>query len=316
MMTIEVRQESWPVRGVFTIARGSRTAAEVVVVEITENGLSGRGECVPYRRYGETIDSVMAEIRSGKPVSDMPPGAARNALDSALLDLECKKTGRRSWEILGLPAPAPKPTCFTISIDRPECMARAAADAAAWPILKVKLAGTGDDHGRVAAVRAARPEAILIVDANESWSSTSLAALAPRMAELDVALIEQPLPSGADEALLEFRSPVPLCADESTQDAACLSALKGRYDYVNIKLDKTGGVRNALSAAREAREAGLKIMLGCMLATSLSMAPATLLMDLADFVDLDGPLLLARDRAPPLRYSEGRVQLPDPELWG
>ena len=316
MIAIDARRECWPIAGHFTIARGSRTEAEIVLAMISEGGHVGRGECVPYRRYGESVEDVIAEIRLGRPLSEMAPGAARNALDAALLDLECKRTGRRAWEILGLACPTPKPTCFTISLAAPDAMAEAAALAHNRPLLKLKLGGDDDDYSRVAAVRRAAPAAVLIVDANESWSIDRLAELAPRMAELQVALIEQPLPAASDDALRDFRSPVPLCADESTQAATSLESLRERYDYVNIKLDKTGGVTAALKSIREARDAGLKIMLGCMVGTSLSMAPATCLMDFADFVDLDGPLLLARDRVPALRYVDNRVQLPDAELWG
>lgn len=316
MMRVEARRETWPIAGHFTIARGSRRETEIVLAEISDGSHSGRGECVPYGRYGETAEGVIAEIKSGRPLSAMAPGAARNALDAALIDLECKRSGRRAWEILGLARPTPKPTCFTISLDRPERMAQAAAAAMPRPLLKVKLGGDDEDYPRIAGIRKAAPQARLIVDANESWSIDRLIEWAPRLAALEVALIEQPLPSDSDEVLREFRSPVPLCADESTQGAASLAALRDRYDYVNIKLDKTGGLRAALAAIREAQDAGLKVMLGCMVGTSLSMAPAACLMDFADFVDLDGPLLLARDRVPALRYVDNCPQWPDAELWG
>jgi L-alanine-DL-glutamate epimerase-like enolase superfamily enzyme len=326
MRKLSFRHESWPIAGRFTISRGSKTSAEVVVAEIEEKGVLGRGECVPYGRYGESIESVMAQLAG---LADaiaggldraalqgaIAPGAARNALDCALWDLEAKRAGRPVWALAGLAPPGAVTTAYTISLDTAEKMGEAARAQAARPLLKLKLAGP-DDLDRVRAVRTSAPGARLIVDANEGWSAADLAALSPRLAELGVALIEQPLPAGADSALADIPHPVPVCADESCHDRASLAGLAGRYDAVNIKLDKTGGLTEALALSRAARQAGLAIMVGCMLGTSLAMAPALLLAEGAAFVDLDGPLLLARDRSPGLNYDGSRVEPASPALWG
>jgi L-alanine-DL-glutamate epimerase-like enolase superfamily enzyme len=324
---LTVTQESWPIAGTFTIARGSKTQAEIVLVTLVEDGIVGRGECVPYRRYGETIDGVIADIESRRAALEagldrhtltslMPAGAARNALDSALIDLACKQQGIRAWQLIGIDPPKPAPTCFTISLDTPELMAKAAAKAARRPLLKVKLGVGADDIDRITAVRKAAPNARLVVDANEGWDIALLQHLAPEMARLQVELIEQPLPAGQDDALAEYRGPIPLCADESAQGNIGLDDLGARYQAINIKLDKTGGLTHALDLTRAAKSRGLGIMLGCMVGTSLGMAPASLLMDFANFVDLDGPLLLARDRDPGLNYDHDLAHLPDAALWG
>ena len=324
---LTVTRESWPIAGTFTIARGSKTQAEIVLITLEQDGIIGRGECVPYRRYGETIDGVISEIETQRTaleqgidrhglVNLMPAGAARNAIDAALIDLSSKQQSLRAWDLIGIDPPKPAPTCFTISLDSPQAMAEAAEKAAGRPILKVKLgAGTGD-LDRILAVRQAAPRARLVIDANEGWTFDLLVQMAPGLARLNVELIEQPLPAGQDDALTLYKGPVPICADESAQGSASLADLAQRYQAINIKLDKTGGLTHALEFTRAAKSRGLQIMLGCMVGTSLGMAPASLLMDFADFVDLDGPLLLARDREPGLNYDHNLVHLPDAALWG
>ena len=329
-VTLSVAVERFPISGSFSISRGAKTEAVVVVATISDGHQAGCGECVPYARYGESIDSVTAAIEAMRgALADgldrvglqqaMPPGAARNALDCAFWDLEAKRSGRRVHELAGLPVPQPLTTAFTISLADPQTMAQAAARAAHRPLLKIKLGGNathGGDPARIAAVRGAAPHATLIVDANEGWAEADLAANLDACAEAGVALVEQPLPEGRDDALARIPRPIPICADESAHDRASLAALRGKYDCVNIKLDKAGGLTEALAMAEAARAAGLAIMAGCMVATSLSMAPAVLLAQSARFTDLDGPLLLARDRSPGLRYDGSLVYPPDRDLWG
>jgi L-Ala-D/L-Glu epimerase len=325
---LSVAVESWPIRGAFRIARGAKTEALVVVATLADGGAIGRGECVPYGRYGESAESVSAEIESLRPEMErgltremlqtrMKAGAARNALDCALIDWEAKATGRRAFEILNLPAPGPVATAFTLSVDRPEVMAEAARDAAAkqYRLLKLKLAG-GEDLARVEAVRRAAPKARLIVDANESLTPDELRRLAPELAKLGVVLIEQPLKAAEDEALAGLACAVPLCADESCHTRADLERLSGRYSHINIKLDKAGGLTEALALSRAATAMGFGLMVGCMVSTSLAMAPAQLLAVMAAFTDLDGPLLLARDREPALRYEEDLLHPAPAALWG
>lgn len=325
-LTLALAAERWPIAGAFAISRGAKTEAEVVVAELGDGKARGRGECVPYGRYGESVASVLAAIESLRPrlaagldrqalQGALPPGAARNALDCALWDLEAKRSGRPAHALAGLPEPRPCLTAFTISLAAPEVMAAAASGAADRPLLKVKL-GAPDDPRRIAAVRAAAPAARLIVDVNEGWDEDNLAANLAACAEAGVALIEQPLPAGRDAALALVPHLVPICADESARDRHSLAALVGRYDAVNIKLDKAGGLTEALDMMAEARRLGLGIMVGCMVATSLAMAPALLLAQRADFVDLDGPLLLARDRPEGLRYAGSWIHPPVPALWG
>lgn len=302
----------------------------MVVATISDGHQAGRGECVPYARYGESIDNVTAAIEAMRgPLAAgldriglqqaMPPGAARNALDCAFWDLEAKRSGRRVHELAGLPAPQPLTTAFTISLADPQAMAAAAARAAHRPLLKIKLGGSaehGGDPARIAAVRAAAPQATLIVDANEGWAEADLSSNLGACAKAGVALVEQPLPEGRDDALARIPHAIPICADESAHDRASLAALKSKYDVVNIKLDKAGGLTEALAMAEAARAAGLTIMAGCMVATSLSMAPAVLLAQSARFTDLDGSLLLAHDRAPGLNYEGSLVFPPAAALWG
>jgi L-alanine-DL-glutamate epimerase-like enolase superfamily enzyme len=331
-LSLTVTAEKWPIAGDFRISRGSKTEAAVVVVELraeTGGGAQrGRGECVPYARYGESIESTVAAIVAMRGAlatgldrralqRAMPPGAARNALDCAFWDLEAKRAGRPVHELTGGAAPCPLTTAYTISLGDPAAMADATARAASRPLLKIKLGGgDGKDTDRIAAVRKAAPNAQLIVDANEGWAADNLADNLAACANAGVALIEQPLPADADDALATIKHLVPICADESVHDRTSLPALGKRYDAINIKLDKTGGLTEALAMADDARRLGLDIMVGCMVATSLAMAPAMLVAQYAKYVDLDGPLLLARDRAPGLRYDDASVFPPQPELWG
>jgi L-alanine-DL-glutamate epimerase-like enolase superfamily enzyme len=321
-----VRIERFPIAGSFTISRGAKTEAVTVVAEVSLDGLTGRGESVPYPRYGETPEATREAVLAMQEAvargmdrqalqAAMPPGAARNALDCALIDLEAKQAGVRAWNLLKRPAPGPRITAYTISLGSPETMAAATAKAAHRPLLKIKLGGDGDGE-RIAAVRKAAPESELIVDANEAWTAATLETNLAACAEAGVTLVEQPLPAGQDEALARIRRPLAVCADESVHDRRSLAGLRERYDAVNIKLDKTGGLTEALAMADAAQALGFEIMVGCMVATSLSMAPATLLTPQARFVDLDGPLLLARDRDHGLRYDSSLVYPPDASLWG
>lgn len=318
--------ETFPIAGSFTISRGSKTEAEVITCTISENGFSGRGECVPYKRYGESLDGVMEEIkavaeaiRDGLTRQDlqsrMKPGAARNAVDCALWDLEAKLSGQRVGDIIGAASRKPFVTAFTLSLGEPEAMAAEAARNAQRPLLKVKL-GTDNDEARLRAVRDAAPAARIIVDANEGWTEENLARHMAIAAETNVSLIEQPLPAGRDAALGHIRRLVSVCADESVHATKDLESLRDRYDAVNIKLDKTGGLTEALAAKAEAQRLGFAVMIGCMVGSSLAMAPAVLLAQDADYADLDGPLLLARDRPNGLRYEGSLVYPPDAALWG
>jgi L-alanine-DL-glutamate epimerase-like enolase superfamily enzyme len=320
------RIERFPIAGSFTISRGAKTEAVTVVAEISRDGQTGRGECVPYPRYGETPEATLASIQAMADVvargltrealqALMPAGAARNAIDCALVDLQAKRNAKRAWTLLGRPQPAACATAYTISLGSPEAMAAATARAAHRVLLKIKLGGEGDVE-RIAAVRQAAPRSELIVDANEAWTAFNLEQNLKACAAAGVTLVEQPLPAGADEMLARINRPIAVCADESVHDRASLDGLRDRYDAVNIKLDKTGGLTEALLLADAARSLGFDIMVGCMVATSLSMAPAMLLTPQARFVDLDGPLLLARDRDHGLRYDGSLVSPPDAALWG
>lgn len=319
---ITVTPESFRLAEVFTISRGSRTESRVLTVTVTREGLSGRGECVPYARYGETLESVadqIATLPENLTRADLqtllPAGAARNAVDCALWDLEAKDSGKRVWQLLGLPAPQPQVTAFTLSLDAPEKMRAAAGRNAHRPLLKIKL-GTPDDMARLEAVRAGAPATRIIVDANEGWTADIYTELAPHLLRLGVALVEQPLPAGQDELLAEIARPLPVCADEACHDRHSLPALKGKYDVVNIKLDKTGGLTEALALREAALAEGYGLMVGCMVGSSLAMAPATLVAQGAAYVDLDGPLLLAEDREQPLVFDEAGIHPPSAELWG
>ncbi len=325
-LKLDVTAERWPIAGVFAISRGSKTEAEVVLATVTDGRYTGRGECVPYARYGESVDEVIDAIRAmagavAKGLSaaelgrQMRPGAARNALDCALIDFQCKRIGRTAADSFGIGTLRPVETAYTLSLGAPDAMAEAAAKAADKTLLKLKLGGDGDIE-RVARVRAARPDVRIIVDANEAWSAENLAANMEACRAARVELIEQPLPAGADDRLASIRHTVPICADESLHTTDDLDRLAGLYDAINIKLDKTGGLTEGLALLRGAEARRLKIMVGCMVGTSLAMAPALLLAQRAHFVDLDGPLLLARDREPGLRYEGSMIMPPPAALWG
>lgn len=326
MLELDAQIETFALERHFTISRGSKTETIVVVATLRDGDVVGRGECGPNGRYDETPEGVAAEIRAMAPAirdgltrddlqDAMPPGAARNALDCALWDLEAHRAGTPAWHIAGLRAPEPVITAFTLSADGPESMAREADSNAARPLLKLKLTGAGD-LARVRAVRAAAPDVRLIVDANEAWSPETYERVVPELQVLAVEMIEQPFPAGDDAALAQLARPIPVCADEAFRDRESLPGLVGKYDLVNIKLDKTGGLTAALAAASAARAAGFAIMVGCMVGTSLAMAPAMLVAQGAACVDLDGPLLLARDRVPGLTVHGSQLTLPASGLWG
>ena len=323
-LTVEV--ERWPIRGGFTISRGSKHEAVVVVATVSDGRYRGRGECVPYARYGETVEDVATAVQAcASPIASganradlgtfLPAGAARNAIDCALWDFEAKRSGKSVAKLAGLLPLHAVETAFPISLASPEVMAVKAREASGYLLLKLKLGGHGDE-ARLVAVRDAVPHARLIADANEAWQPHEVESLFAVAAAVGVELVEQPLPAGNDEILAHVERLVPVCADESVHDRASLDLLVGRFDAVNIKLDKTGGLTEALVVAARARALGLKVMVGSMVATSLAMAPALLLAQDADFVDLDGPLLLARDRVPGLAYDGGIIAPPTSQLWG
>ncbi|WP_119391272.1 N-acetyl-D-Glu racemase DgcA [Taklimakanibacter lacteus] len=323
---LTVAHESWPIAGSFTISRGSKTQADVVVVTLTKGDATGRGECVPYPRYDETVPQVVAALEAARDAIEeglprdqiarhVAPKAARNALDCALWDLEAKRSGLPAWQLAGLAEPRPVVTAYTLSLGTPEAMARAAAAASDRPLLKLKLGREGDEE-RIEAIRAAAPGARLIVDANEGWSETVLPRMLDACARAGIELVEQPLPAAADEALRSIDRKVVICADESAHGVEGIASLVGKYDAINIKLDKTGGLTGALALAEAARRHDLKIMVGCMLATSLAMAPAMLLAQFASVVDLDGPLLLKEDRSPGINFVGSLMYPPPPALWG
>ncbi|SMH40792.1 N-acetyl-D-Glu racemase DgcA [Maritimibacter sp. HL-12] len=321
-MRLTVNQERFALAEVFTISRGSKSEAAVLTVRAEDAGAAGWGECVPYARYDETLESVRAEIKAlperfsrAELQGLLPAGAARNAVDCALWDLEAKQAGKRAWELAGLPAPGPEITAFTLSLGTAEEMRAKAAANAHRPLLKIKL-GTPDDMPRLEAVRAGAPKSRIIVDANEGWTAEAYADLAPHLIRLGVELVEQPLPAGADDMLAEIARPLPVCADESCHDRASLPALRGKYDVINIKLDKTGGLTEALALRDAARAEGFRVMVGCMVGSSLAMAPAVLVAQGAMVTDLDGPLLLAEDRPHGLRYDAAGVHPPEAALWG
>ena len=323
MLRLQATVETWPIAGTFTIARGSKREAHVVVASLSDGSTTGRGECVPYARYGETVESVLAEIAAAGVVPDrqelrrkLKAGAARNAIDCALWDFEAKSIGRSAAAIASITNLQPLLTCYTLSLASAADMADKAAAAAHLPLLKLKLGGGLEDAERMHAVRAARPDARLVADANEAWSPSDLVLLLRAAADASIELIEQPLPEGRDDALLSVPHLVPICADESAHTTADLVRLSGRYDAVNIKLDKAGGLTEALDMCATARRLGLKVMVGCMVATSLAMAPALIVAQDADWVDLDGPLLLQRDRVPGLEFRDGVIHPVPSALWG
>jgi L-alanine-DL-glutamate epimerase-like enolase superfamily enzyme len=325
-MRLTIAEERWPIAGSFTISRGSKTEAHVVTVTLEDGGHTGRGECVPYPRYEETVPQVIAALQAARSRieagitrdaidSILTPHAARNALDCALWDLAAKKAGVPAWQLAGLAEPKPAVTAYTLSLDTPEAMGEAAAKASGRPLLKLKLGREGDVE-RLKLIRRNAPHSRLIVDANEGWTADSLAAMLAACADAGVELVEQPLPAGNDEALRAVSRAVTVCADESAHGLDSLDQLVGKYDAINIKLDKTGGLTPAIALAHAARERDLRIMVGCMLATSLAMAPAFLLAPFAEVIDLDGPLLLKEDRSPAIRF-DGSLMHPAPtDLWG
>jgi L-alanine-DL-glutamate epimerase-like enolase superfamily enzyme len=327
MPELTVRHESWPLAKAFAISRDAKTTADIVVAALSGDGVVGRGECVPYTHYGESVADTVAALELLAPAfaadrmdrlllqEAIPPGAARNALDCALWDFEAKRSGVPVWRLAGLEEPGVVTTAYTLGLDTPEAMGRAARAESHRPLIKLKLAGDGD-LDRVAAVRRNAPTARLIVDANEGWAPDQVEPLAIALARLGVEMIEQPLPADGDAMLSEIAHPIPFCADESCHDRGSLAALAGRYDVVNIKLDKTGGLTEALALRRAAEAMGLRVMVGCMVATSLAMAPATLLAQGAEIVDLDGPLLLACDRENSITYKASSVSPPVAALWG
>lgn len=322
-MDIDISTDSFKLTQVFTISRGSRTQADVLTVTLSDAKKIGRGECVPYARYGETMDTVAKQIRSlplkfdhAELLELLPAGAARNAVDCALWDLEAKQVGKPVWDMLGLPLPKPEITAYTLSLDCPEKMQKQAYEHRFRPLLKTKLGGGEDDIVRIKAVRFGAPNARIIVDANEGWTPGLYEKLAPILVDLGVEMVEQPLPSNQDDALLSLKRILPVCADESCRDRSSLSALKGKYDMINIKLDKTGGLTEALALRRAALEMGFDVMVGCMVGSSLAMAPAILVAQGVSIVDLDGPLLLSEDRKNPLYYDTLGVHPAEKELWG
>ena len=324
-MRIDAHEQSWPLDKPFRIARGARNEARVVLVTVSDGQNTGRGEAVPSRRYGQSGASVLAQIESMENVPSLdrqqiqkllPAGAARNALDCALWDLEAKVSGKRAWELANIPIVGVVETSFTISLDTPAAMATATRANANAPILKLKLGGDNLDLARVEAVREAAPAARLLIDANESWSPAHYRNIVPALTGLGVELIEQPFPANADEVLETLERPVPVCADESCHMNADLPRLTNRYEVLNVKLDKTGGLTEALLLTERARKAGFKLLIGCMVCTSLGIAPARLLVNATDYVDLDGPLLLAGDRHHGIAYENGRIGLPSRQLWG
>ncbi|PVB61740.1 N-acetyl-D-Glu racemase DgcA [Labrenzia sp. 011] len=325
-LTVDIEAERFEIAGGFKISRETRTHAQVIVVTLKDGGCTGRGECVPYPRYGESLESVQGLIEEVAPLlrsglsrqalqDAMPAGAARNAVDCAMWDLEAKKTGKPVAELAGIGPLKAVTTAFTISVDSPELMAEKTRAAAHRPLLKIKLAGPGDAD-RIAAVRQAAPDSTLIVDANEAWDPSCFEENMAACAAAGVALIEQPLPSKDDGLLAEIDRPIAICADESLHPGMGVDGLQGKYDAVNIKLDKAGGLTAAMELVKAAREREFRIMVGCMLGTSLAMAPAALIAQQVDFVDLDGPLLLAQDRSPGLKFEGSTLYPPQPELWG
>ena len=326
MRRLAVAAERWPLARTFTISRGSKTETVVVTVTLAAGGVVGRGEAVPYARYGESVEGVIAAIEGLRPRLEggldrpelqaaLPPGAARNAVDCALWDLAAKEAGRSVAALAGLPGPKPVTTAYTLSLEGAAAMGAAARAESARPLLKLKVGGA-DDLDRIRAVHEGAPHARLILDANEGWNEADYRRLTPALAPLGVELIEQPFPADRDAVLADLPHPIPVCADESCHDRASLARLRGRYDAINVKLDKTGGLTEGLALVAAARAEGLEVMVGCMLATSLAMAPAILLAQQARGVDLDGPLLLARDRSPGLVYTGSVVRPAAAELWG
>jgi L-alanine-DL-glutamate epimerase-like enolase superfamily enzyme len=325
-MRVRFRQVDWPFASTFRISYRVQTVAESVWVELIDGPLTGRGEGLEVFYHGETIDSLIAQVKALEHRLEegisrsalqqlVAPGGARNAIDCALWDLEAKRSGRRVWELAGIATVHSLLTAYTLSMDSPAAMAEAAGAVGDYSLLKLKLGGEGDVE-RVTAVRRARPDVELIVDANQSWNERQLYDFTPKLARLGVKLIEQPLAAGQDAPLLGFKSPIPLCADESCQTTESLDSLNGKYQFVNIKLDKTGGLTEALRLAHAAKQLGFELMVGCMAGSSLSMAPAFVVGQLCSVIDLDGPLLSAKDVPNAIRYEGSRMHAPGAALWG
>ena len=325
--SFNIHAEAWPLAGAFRISRGTRKVSDVLMVEVNDGNYVGRGECFPYARYGEDIDSVQKQLNSVRSeiehgldrqalLNVLAPGAARNAVDCALWDLEAKRAGVRVWDLADLPAPEPVTTVYTLGVDEPAIMGERARENSDRPRLKLKMTGDGADLARVRNIHKNAPNARLVVDANEGWTIEQYLEYAPQFKELGVEMIEQPLPSTDDEQLSGVDRPIPVCADESCHDRTTLKSLVGKYDMINIKLDKTGGLTEALNLRDAALKQGLSIMVGCMIGTSLAMAPGILVAQEAAIVDLDGPLLLAEDRAPGLSFTGSIIHPPETRLWG
>ena len=325
--SFNIHIEAWPLAGAFRISRGTRKVSDVLMVEVNDGNYVGRGECFPYARYGEDIDSVQKQLNSVRSeiehgldrqalLNVLAPGAARNAVDCALWDLEAKRAGVRVWDLADLPAPEPVTTVYTLGVDEPAIMGERARENSDRPRLKLKMTGDGADLERVRNIHKNAPNARLVVDANEGWSIEQYLEYAPQFKELGVEMIEQPLPSTDDEQLSGVDRPIPVCADESCHDRTTLKSLVGKYDMINIKLDKTGGLTEALNLRDAALKQGLSIMVGCMIGTSLAMAPGILVAQEAAIVDLDGPLLLAEDRVPGLSFTGSIIHPPETRLWG
>ena len=325
--SLNIHTEAWPLAGAFRISRGTRRVSDVLMVEVNDGNYVGRGECFPYARYGEDIDSVQKQLNSVRSeiehgldrqalLNVLAPGAARNAVDCALWDLEAKRAGVRVWDLANLPAPEPVTTVYTLGVDEPAIMGERARENSDRPRLKLKMTGDGADLERVRNIHKNAPNARLVVDANEGWTIEQYLEYAPQFKELGVEMIEQPLPSTDDEQLRGVDRSIPVCADESCHDRATLKSLVGKYDMINIKLDKTGGLTEALNLRDAALKQGLSIMVGCMIGTSLAMAPGILVAQAATIVDLDGPLLLAEDRNPRLSFTGSIIHPPEPRLWG
>ena len=321
-MNIKTKVDVFPLKKLFTISRGSRTEAEVVSVKVSKDGFTGYGECVPYKRYNETVKSVIDQITNLNQVNNrydleqnLPPGAARNALDCAFWDLEAKLNNTSVADLINLSI-SPVITSFTLSLDTSEKMGQEAQLNSHLPILKIKLGGGNEDLERIKSVRKFAPQSDIIVDANEGWSLDEYNYLMPHFVEAKIKMIEQPFPSQSDGELKNINRPIPICADESCHDTSSLEKCIGKYDVINIKLDKTGGLTEALKLKKNAELHNFDIMVGCMVGSSLAMAPAIYVAQNVKWVDLDGPLLLSEDRKNPLKYSNSKIHPPLKDLWG
>ena len=322
-MNIAIKRETFELKKIFTISRGSKVNAEVITISISKNGFIGYGECIPYKRYNETIDSVINQIETVKKIDNrdeintfLPAGAARNAIDCAMWDLEAKILNSSVFEISNLPKPKPVTSAFTLSLSSPSEMAKEARINASKSILKIKLGGGIKDIERIEAIKKSAPHSKIIVDANESWSVDDFLKIEPIFYKLGVKMIEQPFQSKEDDHLINIKKNIPICADESCHTSSDLANCINKYDIVNIKLDKTGGLTEAIKLKKQALKLKFEVMIGCMVGTSLSIAPALLLTDDAKWIDLDGPLLLKNDREYPLVYKNDNIFPASKKLWG